>query len=202
MVQMLTRLGMRVLLLESGLRRPRRSPATLARIDTSCRASALSLSACRPGRKGWTIGPRYPRRGLPGRRTDERTFDRPRRSEPFESSVGLFGRGSSSLLSSVGPWRSAEAVEFASNGSTGSTIVACSNRSEISRPPRRKRVTMSRPMSAPSRRDSNQTAAGKPGAAQPRKKLCLSTVNCLTLLTIFSRLSYQQVSGSFSVCPV
>jgi hypothetical protein len=53
-----------------------------------------------------------------------------------------------------------------SNGSIGSTIVACSNRSEISRLLRPKRVTMPKPMSMLSRRDSNQRASGKPGAVQ------------------------------------
>jgi hypothetical protein len=52
------------------------------------------------------------------------------------------------------------------NGSTGSTIGACSNRSEISRPQKPKRAIMPRPMSAPWWRDSNQTASGKPGAIQ------------------------------------
>ena len=49
-----------------------------------------------------------------------------------------------------GPWRSAEAVECAtSNGSTGSTTVACSNRSEMFRPQKRKCVTMLKPIRVP-----------------------------------------------------
>jgi len=52
-------------------------------------------------------------------------------------------------------------------GSTGSTIVACSNRSEISRSQKRKCVTMPKPTSTPWWRDSNRTASGKPGAVQP-----------------------------------
>ena len=42
-----------------------------------------------------------------------------------------------------GPWRSLEAVEFATwNGSSGSTTAACSSRSETCLPPKPKRATM------------------------------------------------------------
>ena len=72
-----------------------------------------------------------------------------------KSSIGV-DRGAVSRRSNSPP----------SNGSTGSTIVACSNRLEISRPQKRKRVTMPRLTSASWRRHPNQTASGKPGAVQ------------------------------------
>jgi hypothetical protein len=53
-----------------------------------------------------------------------------------------------------------------SNGSTGSTIIAYSNRSATSHPPRQGRATMPKPTSVPWRRDANQTASGRPGAIQ------------------------------------
>ena len=53
-----------------------------------------------------------------------------------------------------------------SNGSTSSTIAACSSLLETFRPPKQKRSTMRKSMSPLWWRDSNQTASGNPGAVQ------------------------------------
>src|SRR5271155_1449299 len=51
-----------------------------------------------------------------------------------------------------------------STGSTGSTADACSDRSETSLPLKPKRVTIPKSRHPPWRRDSSNTASGKPGA--------------------------------------
>ena len=66
-----------------------------------------------------------------------------------------------------GPWRSFEAVEFATlNGSTGSTIAGCWSPSATSRRPKPSNATTPCCNSQPWQRNSNQTASGKPGAVR------------------------------------
>ena len=66
-----------------------------------------------------------------------------------------------------GPWRSFEAVEYATlEWWTGSIIAACSAPSVTSRPLRPKQITMLPAKTSIWLRDSNQTASGKPGAVQ------------------------------------
>ena len=79
-----------------------------------------------------------------------------------ETINGLF---KAEVIHRRGPWRTAEAVEFA----TLEWVDWFNNRRLLEPigsipPPRPKRVTMPKPTSAPWRRDSNQTASGKPGA--------------------------------------
>jgi transposase InsO family protein len=81
-----------------------------------------------------------------------------------ETINGLF---KAEVIHRRGPWRGAEAVEFA----TLEWVDWLNNRrllepSETFRLPRPKRAPMRKPMRAPSWRDSNQTASGKPGAVQ------------------------------------
>ena len=97
----------------------------------------------------------HERRPLQGAAT---TTPWPRRSTVCSrprSSIAV-GRGAASRRSS----------SPRSNGSTGSTTVACSNRSETYLPPRPKRATLRRSRSRPWPRDSHQMASGKPGAVQ------------------------------------
>ena len=66
-----------------------------------------------------------------------------------------------------GPWRSFEAVEFATlEWVIGSTPAACSNRSATCLPPRPRRATLLTPRCKPWPPDPNQPASGKPGAVQ------------------------------------
>ena len=53
-------------------------------------------------------------------------------------------------------------------GSTGSTIAACSAPSGISRPPRRRPITMQPPTTSIGPHDSNRTASGKSGTLHKR----------------------------------
>src|SRR5260370_12063828 len=69
------------------------------------------------------------------------------------SSIGA-GRGGRSTPSSSRRW----------NGWTGSTIDGCWSPSAISRQPKPRRDTMPSWSNQPWRRDSNETASGKPGA--------------------------------------
>jgi len=78
-----------------------------------------------------------------------------------ETINGLF---KAEVIHRRGPWRSFEAVEYATlEWSTGSTIAASSRLSGISRPPKPKPTTMPPPCRSLWRHDSNQTASGKPG---------------------------------------
>ena len=64
-----------------------------------------------------------------------------------------------------GPWRSLEAVEFATLEWVDCLIIdGCSNQSETYLPPRRKPATMTRLRPSPWWPDSMKPASGKPGA--------------------------------------
>jgi len=68
------------------------------------------------------------------------------------------------LIHRHGPWRSFEAVEFAtSNGWTGSTIAGCWNPEATSLQPKLKTATTLCSNRLPWQRDSNQTPPGNPG---------------------------------------
>ena len=104
-------------------------------------------------------------------------FDTERLAEAgIEPSVGSVGNSYDNALAETinglfkaevihrrGPWRSFEAVEYATlEWSTGSTIAASSRLSGISRPPKPKPTTMPPPCRSLWRHDSNQTASGNP----------------------------------------
>jgi hypothetical protein len=81
-----------------------------------------------------------------------------------ETINGLF---KAEVIHRRGPWRSFEAVEYATlNGSTGSTTAACWSRSATSRRQRPRPTTTPLWKLKPWPRNSNQTASGKPGAVQ------------------------------------
>lgn len=92
-----------------------------------------------------------------------------------------------------GPWRSFEAVEFATlEWSTGSTIAGYWSPSATSRRPKPRNATTPCSKTQPWRRDSNETASCKPGAVH-----CLAAVAYLAGSPRISRASLG-VAGS---CP-
>src|SRR6185437_15360507 len=91
---------------------------------------------------------------IPGEPSMSQICDRP--------VIGLF---KTEVIRRRGPWRHAEAVEFAAlEWGTGSTIGACSNPLAPSRPPKPKRVTMPKSPVRPWEPDPNKIASEKPGA--------------------------------------
>jgi hypothetical protein len=96
-----------------------------------------------------------------------------------ETVIGLF---KTELIHRRSPWRSLEAVDYATlKWVDCTTPAAFSSRSAICRPPRPTRATIINRSRPPWRHDSSKTASGEAGAVQERaiRPICLSRKNAL-----------------------
>jgi hypothetical protein len=125
----------------------RRVPAVCGELRSSTLASRLR-------RRAAVISCPFPIR--PCGRSERGVPPIPRRSRTARASIDA-GRGGRSTPSSSRRW----------NGLIGSTIAGCCSPSATTRRPRPRSTTTPRWINQLWRRDSNETASGKPGAVRP-----------------------------------